>query len=111
MILHSDNAHDLQYECKTAVLAQTKEFLEEYLKISTELLDLLVIQAIISEDEKKLILRDVTDVGKVKRMLLYMDDRDGDLAVKILVDYLERSPNRMDNEIGKILVDILTNTQ
>ena len=46
--------------------------------------------------------QDLTNEGKVKRLLLMMDGH-GDKAVLILIDYLKSSENYLENQLGNKL--------
>ena len=92
------------------MLSKLKIELDDNLKVSREMLDKFVSGEVISKGDKSKILRDDTPKGQAKRLLLQMDSH-GDKAVKILIDFLESSDNRFDNQMGHILAAELAKRQ
>ena len=102
VILHSNSAYDLPYKCRNVVLSECEMILENYLKVTSQLLDKFVAAEFMSAPDKKMIEQDLTNEGKVKRLLLMMDGH-GDKAVLILIDYLKSSENDLENQLGNKL--------
>ena len=92
------------------MLSKLKTRLEENLEVSSEMLDMFFTGEVISKDDKSTILQDVTSKGKAKRLLFQMDSH-GDTAVEILIDFLESSDNRFDNQMGHSLAAELAKRQ
>ena len=102
MTLRGDNAHELHYECSNTLLAKCQTPLEDYLEVTDDMLNHFVSHMVISYDDRVVIRRDITAKGKVKRLLVKMDQH-GNEAVKILIDYLKESTKSQDKELGKQL--------
>ena len=92
------------------MLAECKAVLEDNLKVSSEILDRFVAEAVISATDKMIIMHDLTHEGKVKRLLLKMDGH-GDEAVVILIDCLKNSENRLEKDLGNTLATALANRE
>ena len=97
-----NKAHDLHHECQNSLLAKCQTLLEENLEVTDAMLSSFVSGMVISHDDKTVIQEDITVKGKVKRLLVKMDQH-GNEAVEILVDYLKESAKSKDNELGKEL--------
>ena len=101
VILASSSALDLKLQLKCPPLLKHQQILENNLKPTESLLQHLVNSDIFTVDEMKSILNDTAVLGRVKRLLIKVDDA-GLEAVEALATGLRKSSGDQ-NFLGKLL--------
>ena len=105
MVLQGTDASRLSFVCRNPALAQDQESLECHMQPNEYLLDALVTLEVISQVHRQQILNDISQQGKVKRILLNVD-RCEDGPTK-LVDALKQSESDANATLAQELEQTL----
>lgn len=104
IILHAGNASAIKVKFRKKILTDYQDHLETYLDPSSELLDKLRMRGVINENDMTEVNNDSTRLGKVKRILLAVDNGNDTIGefVFCLLDCSKHTTNR---QLGEMLND------